>query len=72
MQFQPSELSVKKGDTVVFINKDIVAHDVTEEKSKEWRSSPLLTDQSFKLVVTKTADYYCSLHPVMKGKIQVK
>src|SRR5688572_21135362 len=72
MQFQPSELSVQKGDTVVFLNKDMVVHDVTEEKSKAWASSPLSTAQSFSLVVTESANYYCSIHPVMRGKILIK
>ena len=29
---------VQKGDTVVWINHDIVAHDVTEETGKAWTS----------------------------------
>ena len=72
MQFHPSELSVQKGDTVVFINNDMVVHDVTEENSKSWGSSPLSTGQSFSLVVTASADYYCTIHPVMKGHIIAK
>ena len=32
MQFQPAVLTIKKGDTVTWINKDFVDHDVTEEK----------------------------------------
>ena len=72
MQFQPSELSVQKGDTVVFINKDMLVHDVTEEKSKVWGSSSLSPGQSFSLAISENADYYCTIHPVMKGKILVK
>jgi|SRR5688572_9863537 len=72
MQFQPSELRTQIGDTVVFLNKDMVVHDVTEEKSKAWASSPLSTAQSFSLVVTESANYYCSIHPVMRGKILIK
>ena len=72
MQFQPSELIVHRGDTVVFINRDILVHDVTEETSKAWVSSPLSTGQSFSLVVNESADYYCSIHPVMKGKLLVQ
>lgn len=71
MQFQPSELRVNRGDTVIFENRDLVVHDVTEEKTKAWKSSPLASGQSFPLVITVSADYYCSIHPVMKGKIIV-
>jgi plastocyanin len=72
MQFQPAELSVKKGDTVIFINNDIVIHDVTEEENKKWASLPLSTGQSFNLVVNESSHYYCSIHPVMKGKLVVE
>ena len=72
MKFQPAELIVQKGDTVVWINNDIVAHDVTEEPSKAWTSSLLPVGQSWSLVVTQSADYYCSIHVVMKGKLIVQ
>lgn len=72
MQFQPPELTVQKGDTVVWKNNDIVAHDVTEEKGKLWTSGPLTPGQSWSLAVTESADYYCSIHVVMKGKLVVQ
>ncbi len=72
MKFQPEELIVQKGDTVVWINNDIVAHDVTEESRKTWTSSLLPAGKSWSLVVTQSADYYCSIHIVMKGKLVVQ
>ena len=72
MQFQPAELTLQKGDTVVWTNHDIVAHDVTEETGKLWTSGPLAPGKSWSLVVTESADYYCSIHVVMKGKLIVQ
>ncbi len=72
MKFQPAELTLKAGDSVVFINNDMVVHDVTEEKNKVWSSGLLAQGQSFKLVVRENEDYYCSLHVVMKGKLIVR
>lgn len=72
MLFQPSELVIEEGDTVVWINRDIVAHDVTEESNKTWASSALTTGQSWKKVFTESANYYCAIHQVMKGKIVVQ
>lgn len=72
MRFYPAELKVKKGDKVVFVNHDLVTHDITEESKKEWSSSPLVTDQTWILVVTESVNYFCSIHPVMKGKIVVE
>lgn len=72
MKFHPAELIVQEGDTVVWINQDIVAHDVTEESSKAWTSSLMPVGKSWNLVVTQSADYYCSIHVVMKGKVVVQ
>jgi plastocyanin len=72
MQFLPAELSVQKGDTVRFVNQDMLVHNVTEEKTKAWSSQSLATGDSYKMVVNESSDYYCSLHPVMKGKLVVK
>jgi plastocyanin len=69
MQFQPAELSVKKGDTVLFVNHDMLVHNVTEEKTKAWGSPSLAPDDSYQIVVNESSEYYCSLHPVMKGKL---
>lgn len=72
MVFTPAELYINAGDTVLWINKDIVTHNITEEATKEWSSSPLAAGQSWKMVVSKNTNYFCSLHPVMKGKLILK
>lgn len=72
MKFVPADIKVEKGDTVLFVNKDMVAHDVTEQATKAWSSSPIPAGGSWKMAVTDEADYYCSIHEVMKGKIELK
>ena len=72
MKFTPDVLTVKKGDTVVWINRDIVAHDVTEQSTNAWSSSLMPTGKSWYMVLEKTTDYYCSIHQVMKGKLVVE
>lgn len=72
MQYQPAELTVNKGDKVIWVNHDPVKHDVTEEPGKAWTSSPIEPGDSWHMVVTENVDYYCSLHVVMKGKIIVR
>jgi plastocyanin len=69
MQFKPAELKVNKGDRVVFVNKDIVTHDVTEASGKSWKSPALTSGKSWSMIVNQSQAYYCSFHPVMKGKI---
>ena len=71
MKFTPAELHVNSGDTVVWENKDIVEHNVVEETAKEWSSGVISKGQTWKMAVTKNAVYFCSIHPVMKGKLVV-
>ncbi len=71
MIFTPSELHVKKGDTVEWINEDIVAHNITDSPENKWTSGTLARGKSWKKVIDINIDYYCSIHPTMKGKIIV-
>lgn len=70
MKFQPEVLEVHKGDTVVWINNDLVTHDVTEE-NKSWASPPITNGNTWKKAITKSESYYCSIHLIMKGKLVV-
>lgn len=71
MKFSPAELQVRKGDTVTFINRDMVTHDVTEASGKLWKSPPLAPGNSWRMVVTQNTAYFCSFHPVMQGSIRL-
>lgn len=71
MKFVPDVLTANVGDTVMWLNRDIVAHDVTEEASKAWTSSVIPPGESWKMVILDSVSYYCSLHVIMKGKIEV-
>lgn len=71
MQFIPAEFHIKKGDTVVWVNRDIVVHDASEFPDKKWTSGPLAIGSSWKMKVNESYDYFCSIHITMKGKIVV-
>ncbi|MGB3342444.1 MAG: plastocyanin/azurin family copper-binding protein [Aequorivita sp.] len=70
MKFNPENLKVKKGDKVVWINKDIVPHDVTEI-NKKWTSGPMKTGDKWSKTITESFDYFCSIHLVMKGSVTI-
>ncbi|HNP18815.1 MAG TPA: plastocyanin/azurin family copper-binding protein [Fulvivirga sp.] len=72
MKYQPAVIEVNKGDVIVFINKDIVVHDVTEEATKAWTSGPIQINDTWTMVAKESVNFYCSIHVVMKGKIIVK
>ncbi|HVY73611.1 MAG TPA: plastocyanin/azurin family copper-binding protein [Puia sp.] len=71
MKFQPAELTVHAGDTVVWVNKDMVVHDITQAPVGTWSSGPLASGKSWKMAVQQSDDYYCSIHVVMTGKVVV-
>ena len=72
-RFTPAELTVAAGTKVEWINQDDVPHLIVS-KTGAFKPSPLLdTDQKFSATLSKagTYDYFCSLHPMMQGKIVV-
>lgn len=69
MKFIPAELLVKKGDTVIWINRDMVDHNVTDAVGKQWASPNLAAGDSWRQVVNESMAYLCTLHPVMKGAV---
>ena len=72
MKFIPSELIIKKGDTVVWINRDFFVHNITEFDDKRWKSSNLAKEESWSKVINENLNYYCSLHVTMKGKLTIE
>lgn len=72
--YQPSELTVKKGTTVTWINSDSVIHTVTSTNGRFTSSGDLGKDASHQAQFNAagTYDYYCIPHPFMKGKIIVE
>ncbi|MBL0309685.1 MAG: cupredoxin domain-containing protein [Bacteroidetes bacterium] len=71
MQFQPAILTLSKGDTVTWVNEDIVAHNVTQ-KDAAWASPTLPPEATWQKVINSSDPYYCSIHINMKGELVVK
>lgn len=72
MKFNPEELYVHPSDTVLWINEDIVTHNVTKYPGEEWTSGALATGASWKRVMNDSASYFCSIHPTMRAKVLIK
>ena len=71
MKFQPEEINITKGDTVIWINNDLVEHCVTEAHNMNWTSHKIAAGSSWKKKIEQDTDYYCAIHLVMKGRIVV-
>ncbi len=72
-EFNPSVLTVAPGTTVTWVNEDESPHTVTEQ-AKLFRSAALDTSDRFTYTFAQPGEfaYYCTLHPMMVGKIVVK
>ena len=77
--FDPPKLTVSKGTTVTWKNGDSTMHTVTSgsaqggESGTVFDSSYLTGGKTFQWTPnsTGTFDYYCTLHPYMKGQVVV-
>jgi plastocyanin len=74
MAFHPEVLEVRRGDTVVWINRDIVPHTATATRKPGWNTGPLLQGKSGQYVANQRGEdsYACELHPTMLGKLIVR
>jgi plastocyanin len=70
--FSPATLTVPVGSKVTWVNEDDVPHQVMAS-GRTFKSQVLDTDQSFSQTFASpgTYEYFCSLHPHMKGTIVV-
>ncbi len=73
MKFVPERLEVKAGDTITWVNKDIVPHTVTAAEASI-ESGSVASNGSWKLVAKRKGEiaYICRFHPVMHGTLVVK
>ena len=71
--FDPPQVTVKAGTTVVWTNEDDIPHTVTSS-TQAFKSQVLDTDQkySFTFATPGTYKYFCALHPHMTGTIVVE
>jgi len=81
--YKPDQLTVKKGNTILVDNLDVMPHTVTNGKDASDATSGKLFDTSiinggeFKVLETTNVDagphpYYCTVHPYMTGTLTVK
>ena len=63
---------VRAGDTLVWVNRDLVPHTVSAEGV--WESGALAPGDSFKIALgtAKAFHYLCDYHPTMRGTLVVR
>ena len=73
MKFMPQALTVVAGTTVTWRNDDENPHTVTEQ-GRLFHSAALDTQDTFSYTFKTPGEftYFCTIHPVMVGRIIVK
>ncbi|HTP83813.1 MAG TPA: cupredoxin family copper-binding protein [Alphaproteobacteria bacterium] len=74
-KFGPATLTVPRGTTVTWTNKDDDPHTVVSDSDpKLFKSGALDTDDHFTFTFTEagTFKYFCTIHPRMQGTVIVQ
>lgn len=71
--FVPETLTVKQGDTVIWVNKDFFPHTATAQ-DRSFDSGEMAPNKTWKYTVRQKGKipYVCTLHPTMKGTLIVE
>jgi glucose/arabinose dehydrogenase/plastocyanin len=78
--YDPNPIYIKVGDTITWINADVIAHTVTSGKDynrltsgKLFHSGSIISNTAYSHTFTTPGiyDYVCMFHPDMKGEVVV-
>jgi plastocyanin len=69
--FQPTDLTVEIGDSVVWVNKDFFPHTATSKGAFD--SNEITAGKSWQFTAPAAGEfpYVCTYHPTMKGVLRV-
>jgi len=73
LQFNPQSLTVKPGERITWINKDLFPHTATADSSA-FDSRAIAPNASWTWVARNPGayTYVCTFHPTMKGTVTVQ
>jgi len=73
MVFKPASLTIDAGDSVTWVNNDIVEHTATAADTS-WDSKMVAPAESWKhtFKTKRSYEYVCKYHPTMKGTLIVR
>ena len=72
MVFAPAEASAKVGDTIEWINKDVLVHTATARNGDFDITTPPKKTVTSVLKKAGTVEYYCRYHPNMKAVLRIE
>ena len=73
MRFQPQSLTVARGDTVVWVNKDLVPHTATS-RDGVFDSKAIQAETTWSFTARQKGEfaYICAFHPTMTATLLVR
>lgn len=71
MAFVPADVEARVGDTIEWVNRDILVHTATVKGGWEVVAPAKGGIASLAVGDVGQVDYYCRFHPNMKGRISV-
>jgi plastocyanin len=71
MAFAPAEVLAKVGDTIEWVNKDVLVHTATARNGAFDVNQPPKKTVTSVLQKAGTVEYYCRFHPNMKGVLKI-
>ncbi len=71
--YHPQVVEARPGDAVRWINRDMVLHTATAVGG-QWDSGVIPVDSAWTLALSDTGrvEYFCTLHPGMRGYVEVR
>ena len=74
MMFTPSQITVKKGQTVTWTNNDSMTHTVTIDNGTGPNSGDVEPGATYSYTFQQSGSYqyHCDIHPSMRGTIVVQ
>ena len=72
MEFAPAEVSARVGDTIEWINKDVLVHTATARNGDFDVTTPPKKTVTSLLKKAGTVEYYCRYHPNMKAVLRIE
>jgi plastocyanin len=73
LEFSPAFIDASPGDTITWINKDVMPHTATSDDGA-WDSGNIAAGAEYTLSVKSdfAGGYTCTYHPTMTGEISVE
>jgi len=73
-RFEPASLAIAPGDSVLWVNKDLIPHTATSTKAGVFDSGTIAPGKSWKRKFAAKAElaYICEFHPTMKGALRIE